>query len=107
MSPELAAGFGKEEITPDPGAHLGGYWGRSSGAVEIRRWVAWARGIDMSLPGQITGSTPSLRKASALSGERVVPITRQPFATRRRDRARAEKPWPKDRRVGIMWATRL
>jgi len=40
----LTAGFAKVDITPQPGIHLGGYWGRTSGAVDVRDPL-WARAL--------------------------------------------------------------
>jgi len=44
MTRGLAAGFARADITPAPGIHMGGYWGRTSGATGVHDPL-WARAL--------------------------------------------------------------
>ena len=68
--------------------------------VELRLACSSA---DRSPPGKATGSTPCARSRPNFSGERVVPITRQPCGTSSWASAWALYPWPKENSVFTMF----
>ncbi|MFH1569467.1 MAG: hypothetical protein ABIL09_15835 [Gemmatimonadota bacterium] len=49
--PGMTAGFAAVEITPQPGIHMGGFWGRTSGALEVHDPL-WARSLAFGLGGR-------------------------------------------------------
>ena len=61
----LQAGWSRRDITPRPGIHMGGYWGRRSGATSIHdplyaRLVAWSddRGAAVLISLDLIALTP-------------------------------------------------
>ena len=84
---DLKAGWGRRDITPPLGIHMGGYWGRSSGAVDVHdpltaRAVVFSQGSDrvclvaLDLVGLSAGTVAEIRvrvrAGTGIDGEAVM-----------------------------------
>lgn len=87
MTRGLTAGFARADITPEPGIHMGGYWGRTSGATGVHDPL-WARAmvlgsgadriglVALDLVGLSAATVAQMRQAAAaaagLSADRLL-----------------------------------